>query len=133
MENYNSNRSSVWRYGGSGYCRASQIAISYFPLDKSKPNIGVFSLRNSSTPNGEILLAGVFTQLIDWPDHELQTISQRYYLQKVDISFKKQINIFFQKPYFKDYKELKSYMESKNSWERLGYKPNDKCKVVHMD
>ena len=76
MENYNSNRSSVWRYGGSGYCRASQIAITYFPLDKSKPNIGVFSLRNSSTPNGEILLAGVFTQLIDWPDHELQTISQ---------------------------------------------------------
>ena len=46
MENYNSNRISVWMYGGNGYCRASQIALSYSPVDKSKPNIGVFSIKS---------------------------------------------------------------------------------------
>jgi hypothetical protein len=133
MENYNSKRFSIWRHGGNGICRSSQIAITYYPLDKTKPNIGVFSLRGSSTEDGEVLLSGVFTQLIDRPDLELQTISQRYYLQRIDLPFKRQFNIFFQKPYFEDYKELMSYLESRNSWDRLDYKPDDKCKIVHVD
>lgn len=133
MENYNSGRATIWKYGGKGIIRSSQIAITYYPQQKTKPNVGVFSLRSMSTESGDLLLSGLFTQLIDRPGKDLHTFSQKYYLRRISIPFLRQLRILFHHTYFNSYSEVQEYFQSQGILEDLIYNEKDSSKFIYSE
>lgn len=112
FETYNSNDDRNRICKGYGYIRSSHVGIVFYYRDNFLSDIGTIILKSKSTNQGDIILSGYFSQIIDREETKRQIYTSPYKLVGVETSFKKRINKLIKGRYFENYDDCKKFIEN---------------------
>jgi hypothetical protein len=113
LENYNSDRKTIKELEGRGKLTVSQFSAYYYHKDQRSPDSGTFTFRLKSSKDGEAVLNGVYTEVMD-REHVFnpKPVSQEATLHRIDLPLSIQLKAIFRKTYFDDYKQAQQFLDS---------------------
>lgn len=113
LEQYSNVRKEVKKYRGKGVFRGGELSLVYYPSNKDDMQNGVFVLKVVHSPEKEPNLVGVYAEFSYAENDNKANIEKGdYRLIRFDVSFLKRLLFYVRGSYFRDYYQVKKYIEN---------------------